>query len=324
MSRLHEVVDTVMESTVVPSFSRIGIAVRSRSSDWPDADQDLTGRVVLITGATSGIGYAAAREVARRGAAVRTVGRSADRGEDAVARLRTESGNDDIRFDEVDMGNFDAIESYAAAFTEREQRLDVVVHNAGALFPDRRETESGVETTLAVHLLGPYILTRGLEPLLAESAPSRVIWMSSGGMYTASLDLDRLEYRTDEHYDGRKAYAKAKRAQVVLNELLSVQYAASPISGRISSVAMHPGWVRTPGVSAGLPLFDKVMRPLLRTPSEGADTLVWLISGGGTNGGFYLDRKIRPTHKTKRTRVDPDDRSHLIDWIEARITEATG
>ncbi len=320
MRFLRHVIDATLEATVVPSFSRWGYGIRRSIHGWKPLSTDLTGRTIVITGGTSGIGLAAAANLAAMGAAVTVTGRNTDRGDAAVDHIRTRVRDARVGFAPVDMGDFDAVGRFAAEFAAANPRLDALVHNAGALLRDRQETAAGVEMTLAVHLLGPYVLTRSLQQLLAASAPSRVIWMSSGGMYAVNLVLDELETRAGG-YDGRAAYARVKRAQVELVPQLAADLAPAGIAVH----ALHPGWVATPGVDAGIPLFGKVMGPMLRTPDEGADTLVWLASGeadDNASGSFWHDRRVRSTTKLPGTRTADRERRGLIPWIEARIAAA--
>jgi NAD(P)-dependent dehydrogenase (short-subunit alcohol dehydrogenase family) len=317
---LQRVVDGMMEATIVPSFSKAGPWVRSRLYDWDHIDVDLAGRTVLITGATSGIGLAAAVGLAERGARIVAVGRDEERGEKAVAEIRSRATSTAVEFAPLDMGDLTAVRAFGERFVAAESRLDALVHNAGALLPERRETDDGVEVTLAVHLLGPYVLTRALHPLLAATPQSRVIFMSSGGMYAFGLDLRRLEL-SPRGYDGRAAYARAKRAQVVLAELLAEEFAGDGIVVH----SMHPGWADTAGVEAGIPGFRKVTRPILRSAEEGADTLVWLVASDEalrSTAGFWHDRRRRSTVKFPGTSVDADARAGLIPSIEARIERA--
>ena len=134
-------------------------------------------------------------------------------------------------------------------------------------------------------------LTGLLLERLAESAPSRVLTMSSGGMYTANLTVSGLQMSADD-YKGAEQYARAKRAQVALNEL----WAARLGDAGIHFHALHPGWADTPGVDASLPTFSKVVGPLLRTADQGADTLVWLAADNAaleSDGLFWLDRLVQ-------------------------------
>lgn len=309
-------VDAVMEATVVPSFSRIGPQLRSRLFDWR-ALPAIDGRVVLVTGATSGLGEAAAATLARLGASVRLLGRDPARTEAAVARVRRASGNDDVEGDVADLADLSQVRSFAARFVGAHARLDAVVHNAGALVRDHQQTVDGIEVTAQTHVVAPHLLTTLLLPLLESSRPARVVWVTSGGMYAQRLSVDDLESPPGS-FDGMAAYARAKRAQVAL-----VHHWAPPLRARgVIANVMHPGWADTPGVATSLPRFHRVLGPILRSPDEGADTMVWLVAAdeaAATSGELWLDRR-RAMHKVPWTRR-PDEAAEaarLLAWCETR------
>lgn len=302
MSALARSVDAVLEATIVGSFSRVGYGVRSRLDGWAAADRgrDLAGRTVLVTGATSGIGLASATRFAQLGATVRFLARDEAKAERARARIEQAAGREtDVGYGLADMSDLDSLRAFAARQFTSDARLDVLVHNAGALSRTFSEAPDGSELTFASHVLGPFLLTGLLLPALRRARPARVITVSSGGMYTQRLDLGNLEMGPDD-YDGKVAYARAKRAQVVLNHEW-----ARRVPSDVAFHAMHPGWADTPGVVSGLPGFHRVMRPLLRTPEQGADTVVWLASAAealGSTGSFWLDRRQRSEHRVPWTR----------------------
>ena len=210
-----------------------------------------------------------------------------------------------------DLSSLASVRAVAAAIIEGEPRLDVLIHNAGGLLPERKVSEDGHEVTFATMVLGPFVLTRSLVPLLSSTPSSRVLWIASGGMYTQTLDVGALEM-TPEAYKGATAYARAKRAQVVLSE----EWAKRLREAGVVVHAMHPGWADTPGLEVGLPGFRRVLGPLLRTPDEGADTIVWLAAAeepGRSTGKFWLDRAPRSTEKLVRSGATPDERARLVD-----------
>jgi dehydrogenase/reductase SDR family member 12 len=317
---LRRTIDAVLEATVIGSFTEIGYEVRRRLDGWQDLDAlDMTGRTVVITGGNSGLGLVAATALARIGAAVRIVARDAGRGAAAVASL-DEVGREPAGLYVADLSSFDEVRRLAAEIREREARLDVLVHNAGALLGERVESADGHEMTVATMVLGPFLLTAELEPLLrATPDGARVVWVSSGGMYTQTLDVDELEMG-DEDYAGATAYARAKRAQVVLAE----EWAKRLRDDRIAVHAMHPGWADTPGLETGLPGFRTVLGPILRSPEQGADTIVWLAAADGpgrVTGKFWLDRAPRSTTKLVPSGATPEERAKLWALCE-RLTSA--
>ncbi len=315
--RVADIVDTVIEFPVVTSYTRIGPAVRSRLDHWKALDSyDLTGRVIVITGATSGLGLAAAEQFARLHATLVVVGRNADKTERVRNDLVAATGNDNVSVALADMGDLAQVRLLAADLLQRLPRIDVLIHNAGALSDTRQVSAQGIEMTVASQVVGPFLLTQLLLDRLGESAPSRVITMASGGMYSQPLCVSNLEM-SEQDYKGSAAYARAKRAQVTLNEM----WAQQADTDGVHFHSMHPGWADTPGVQESLPTFRRIVGPLLRTPLGGADTLVWLAAEDdaplASNGGFWLDRRRRGLHILPSTRKSdtPDRRLRLWDHV---------
>jgi NAD(P)-dependent dehydrogenase (short-subunit alcohol dehydrogenase family) len=316
----RDVIDAVVEFPVVTSFTRLGYDVRSRTDHWtPTSRYDLRGRVMLVTGATSGIGLAAATALARDGATVVVLGRNPDKTARVADELRATSGNDTVGTVVADMADLDAVRAAAAQVLDRYDRLDVLVHNAAVLSATRRLAPGGTEQTIACQVVAPFLLTSLLLDRLRASPIARVLTMASGGMYTVPLDVGHLEM-SEADYKGAEQYARAKRAQVTLNEM----WADRTNGTGLVFHALHPGWVDTPGLAEALPRFRRVVGPLLRSPEQGADTLVWLAADDGTplttNGRFWLDRRPRPLHKIGRTRRSdtPSERDRLWAWCVDR------
>ena len=297
----------IADPTIALSFDRTGFRIHSLAFRPDDLEVDLSARRCLVTGANSGIGYQAALALADLGAEVVLLCRSRERGEAAAERIREQTGSTRVLVEELDLSRLASVWSAAARL--REGPVDVLIHNAGVL-PDRRiETEDGLELTFATHVVGPFLLTRLLRPALEKSSDARVIWVSSGGMYTRRLNLRDPSWR-ERDYDGVVAYAETKRAQVILAELWAEELRGSSVVVN----SMHPGWADTPSVRTSLPGFYRVMRARLRTPAEGADTAVWLAASPRASQWtrcFFFDREIRRTHLLPFTRESEEDRSGL-------------
>lgn len=313
------VVDAVFETAVVPSFTSIGPGARRRLHNWkPLETYDLTGQIVVLTGGTSGIGEAGAELLARLGASLVIVARDPTKTDATVDRLRSVTGNPEISSVLADLGDLDQVRRAAGELAERHQQIHSLIHNAGALFNERRRTATGTDLAVELMVASPFLLTGLLLDQLRNAAPGRVLTMSSGGMYTQGLSVSQLEMPDDE-YNGAIQYARAKRAQVVLNEMWAQRIEADEIVFH----ALHPGWVDTPGVSDALPGFSKVLGPLglLRSPREGADTMVFLTADDralAKSGKFWHDRHVRSTHKipTTRSTDTPERRKRLWEWCE--------
>ena len=313
---IQDLIDDALEIAVVPSFSSIGYAVRRRLYDWPPPPADsLRGRTVLVTGPTSGLGRAATDRLAGLGARIVLVGRSEARLVSVRDELIRSHGEDRFRTVVADMSSLASVQAAVARILDSEALLDVVIDNAGAIFPERRESADGFEATLATMVVGPFAMVAGLLPLLRRTGEARVVAVTSGGMYAQALRLDDLQWERAP-FDGARVYAHAKRAQVALMR----EWARRVTPGEVAFSAMHPGWADTPGISAALPRFYGLMGPILRTPDEGADTAVWLAadpgaSGAAVGGRLFLDRRERPFDRLPTTRVSAADRRDLWDHV---------
>lgn len=316
MSSIADGIDAALEWSVFGSFTRVGSALRRKLDHWaPLEGRSMTDRVVVMSGATSGLGLEAARAFATMGATVEIIARNEAKAEATCAELRRSTGNAKVGFVVADTGDLAALRRAAADLSRRHPAIHVLIHNAGALDDVRQTSPEGIELTVASQVVGPFLLTGLLLPALKSAAPSRVLWVSSGGMYSEPLSVDKLEMSADD-YDGTTAYARAKRAQVTLVELWATKLEADGIVVH----SMHPGWADTPGVARSLPTFRRVVGPLLRTPRDGADTLLWLAVDDGAplakSGLFWLDRRPRPLHRLASTRRSdtPEERERLWRW----------
>lgn len=319
--RLAGIVDGLLEATVVLSFSNVGYRWRRPLLGW-GPPSDLRGRTVVVTGATSGLGFEAAAECAEAGASVLLVARNAAKATAVMEQLRNRVGRDAFTFFSGDLGSLASVRSCAAAILAHTDRVDVVIHNAGALDAAYQQGPDGTEQTIATHVLGPFLLTQLLEPALAAAAPGRVVWVTSGGMYSWRFDLAELEL-SEANYDGVKAYAHAKRAQV----MLAHEWARRCSPDTMLFATMHPGWTDTPGLATSLPRFYQRIKPWLRTPAQGVDTLCWLASTpdlAAHNGRLFFDRRPRSEHKGfTRTRHPEADEQSLWQWCDQRTNSAT-
>ena len=269
----------------------------------------MAGRTVLVTGPTSGLGRAVTDALAALGARVVLVGRSPERLAALRDSLVREHGEDRFPIVVADMGSLESVKAAASRVLATETRLDVLIDNAGAIFPERTVGPDGIEATLATLAVGPFAIEAGLLPLMARTPGARVVAVTSGGMYTQAVRLDDLQYEHDP-CSGPRAYAQAKRIQVVLMREWDRRLAAAGI--HVTTNAMHPGWADTPGLAEALPGFHRRMRRILRSPAEGADTIVWLATRPDAGGGkLYLDRRPRPFDRLPSTRLTAADRSRL-------------
>ena len=304
--------DKAMDWTVVPGYSKLGAAVRGRLD--PPGPIDLEGRSAIVTGASSGIGEAVCDGLARAGARVHMVVRDLQKGEASRARVEVATGSEALQLHRCDVSSLASVRALADRLLASGDPLHVLVNNAGVLPPERTHTEDGVELTFATNVLGPFLLTALLLPLLRRNLPARVINVASGGMYTEKLDADDPQLERRE-FDGARFYAHTKRAEVALTE----EWAERTAGEGVVFSSMHPGWVATPGVERSLPRFNRIMGPVLRDPAQGAETIVWLAgspSAAEPNGGFWHDRRLRPKHRLPRTHESAEERRRFFDYSE--------
>ena len=257
----------------------------------------MNGKVVLITGGTSGIGKAAAKALAGMGAEVVVTGRNRQKGEGALQEIRSESGNNRVSLLLADLAAQSEVRRLAKEFRASHGRLDVLVNNAGLYKTRRTETPDGIEMTLAVNYLAPFLLTNLLLDLLKKSAPSRVINVSSEAERWGKIDLDDLQ--SERRYRGFPVYGKSKLANIMFTYELAERLRGTGVTAN----CMHPGSVNTNmgknerGV--GILLF-RAFKPFMRSPKKGADTLVYLAASPdlqGRTGEYFIDREVATPSK---------------------------
>lgn len=302
-------IDRLLDWAVVPGFAATGYRLRSRG--W-EAAPDLAGGRVLVTGASSGLGAAACELLAQAGAEVHMLVRNRSKGEDVRAGIGERVGEARLRLWECDVSALDSVRAFATAFLAEGLPLAALVNNAGVMPPERTNSADGFELGFATNVLGPFLLTGLLLPALRAGAPSRVVNVSSGGMYSAKLDADDLQLERRD-YNPPRFYAHAKRCEVILAELWQERLAGTGVTAH----SMHPGWADTPGVQDSLPGFHRLMGPLLRDERQGADTMAWLCwapEPQARPGHFWHDRAVRATHKVPWTRESAEARERM--WAE--------
>lgn len=298
-------IDSTLDAALA-GYTKLGFAARRLDVDEPFPE--VAGRHVMVTGATGGIGRATVERLARNGAIVHAVGRNAGKLDALASEV-----NGDVRTWQTDLSLMAEVAGLADRFVAGGVPLHGLVNNVGVMSHERVETSEGFELTYATNLLGQYLLTTLLLPVLEASAPSRIVMVSSGGMYSQRLTATNLE-STEDEYNGTAAYARTKRGQVVLAELWATEHERLHITAN----SMHPGWVDTDGVKTSLPTFRRITGPFLRDAAQGADTVVWLAASEeaeAETGRFWHDRIARKTHRMSRTVDDEGLRSAFLERV---------
>lgn len=291
-----------------PSFTRVGYI--ARGLPLRPVRRDLQGQNWLVTGATGGIGQALALQAAARGARVFAVGRN-----EATLASMAQSA-EALRGSIVPVKcNLDSIADIAdlARGWPEESALDVLANNVGILNRTFRQTAEGFEETYATNLLGHYVLTEELFRAGRIAHDAAIINMVSGGLYNAPLNIDGLDMQS-ETFNGFFAYASHKRAQLALADHWRETFAAKSVR----TYAVHPGWADTAGVKTSLPVFRKILAPILRTAKEGADTALWLAATRPKEAAdqVWFDRRARNAHAYPHTRTPQATAAQLADYLQ--------
>jgi len=273
--------------------------------DMAITKRDMTGKVVVITGATSGIGQVAAENLAGMGARIVQVARDRARGEAAMQRLLACAPGMAHAIYYADLSRLSEMKRVAGEIADAETRIDVLMNNAGAMFGRQEVTEDGLEMTFALNHMAYFVLTYGLRERLIASAPARVVNTASDAHESATLDFDDLQsakaYRDTNFLEwirfggpGFKVYGRSKLCNILFTRELARRMAGTGVTANCA----HPGFVATRfgDHSGGLISFSiRIAKRFALTPQEGAETLVYLASSPEVAGasGEYFD-KCRP------------------------------
>jgi len=303
-------------------YTTSGYASAAKHFVNEDLNVDCGGRSFLITGANSGIGKEAAMEIAKKGGTVHLVCRNPEYGEAAKNEIQEASGNANIHLHILDLSLPRDVCAFTKKFSQEQEKLDVLVNNAGCMVNTRQITTDELEKNFATNTLGTHIMTKGLIDLLKKSSDPRVIIVSSGGMLVQKLNVNDLQFEKMSPFDGTMAYAQNKRQQIIMAE----KYAAAEPSINFST--MHPGWSDTPAVKNSMPDFHAKMQGKLRSIAEGADTITWLCivdkSKLGQSGDFYQDRSVVSKHLplawTKSSKEDEEKLMAELDQLYKKFS----
>ena len=251
----------------------------------------------MVTGATDGIGKVTVRVLAEQGARVIAAGRNRPKAERVVQEIRAETGNPAVDYLLADFASQAQVRRMAAQYQERYDRLDVLINNAGAYFLSRQESEDGIEMTLAVNHLAPFLLTNLLLDIILASVPARIVNVSSDAHRGQRLDFDDLQ--NEENYSGQRAYGQSKLANLYFTYEL-----ARRLEGKDVTVnALHPGFVATNLGANNIPFFGSTVKSFInlfagKDVEEGAETSIYLATSpevAGVTGKYFVDCQPIPS-----------------------------
>jgi len=260
---------------------------------------------VLVTGSTDGIGRATAKALARLGHRVLVHGRDPGKGRAVLDEIRRETGTADLGLLTADLSTLEGIRGLAEEVGDRYGRLDVLVNNAGVYMGEQVSTRDGLETTFAVNLLAPFLLSRLLLPLLEAAAPARIVNVASSAHFDAEgMDWENLQ--GEKHYDGWGAYAQSKLGVV----LFTYSLARRLDPGRVTVNCLHPGVICTKLLRSAFPVFP------CESVEAGARTPVCLATSPRVSGitGRYFD-EMREARSSGISR-DRDAQERLWEYLE--------
>jgi len=255
----------------------------------------MSGKVCMITGATSGIGEVTAREIARLGATVVVVGRNPEKCQSTVSRIQQETGNPAVNYLVADLSAMAQIRSLVQQFKEQYNRLDVLVNNAGGFFMTRQTSPDGYEMTFALNHLNYFLLTNLLLDILKSSAPARIVNVASESHRHQRINIDDLQFK--RFYNPVQAYGRSKLANVLFTYELArrLQDCTGGITPPVLANAVDPGTVATNIWNNPIPwlkfLIDPVMRRVAISPEEGAQTSIYLATSPeveGVTGEYFV------------------------------------
>ncbi|WP_437780798.1 SDR family oxidoreductase [Sorangium sp. So ce1097] len=252
----------------------------------------MRGKICIVTGGNTGIGKETARGLAQRGAAVVLACRDTEKGEAAREDIARTTGNEDVRVMALDLASKASIRSFGESFRAARERLDVLVNNAGVWQRSRSTTRDGLEATFGVNHVGTWLLTQELLPLLKQSAPSRIVILSSKLHYSGTMDWEDLQFERRK-YSSMTAYKQSKLANVLFTRALSRRLAGTGVTVN----AVHPGVVATELTRDYPKLFMKLSQLFLLTPEQGAACSLHVATApelDGVTGEYFEKSRIKP------------------------------
>ena len=292
-----------------------------KSKDACKIIKDLTGQIIIITGSSTGIGKETARVLAYMNPTIIMACRTEQKTRQTIEEIQKESGNLNIIFMKLDLGDLRSVETFAKEFKSKYNRLDVLINNAGLTSPDRRQTKDGFELVFGTNHLGHFHLTNLLIDTLKASAPSRIINVSSDLSARGEMKWDDIMY--EKGYGFLAVYSQSKLANLLFTKELQKRYGGF----NVKSVSLHPGVIKTElnrefNSKCFYRAMIKVLGMFQKTPLEGAQTSLFCTLEDHEKlqgGAFYTDSKV---HKENKIAMQEENWKRLWDLSEKFIAQA--
>jgi len=285
--------------------------------------KDLTGQVIIITGANTGIGKETARRLAYTGATIIFACRDQAKTLPVIQEIQQETKNSHLEFIRLDIGDLASIKEFVKEFQQRHQKLNILINNAGINIPERKLTKDGFECQFGINHLGPFYLTTLCLDTLKNSSPSRIINVASNAHEDAKINWEDL--MSEKEYSMLPAYGQSKLATVLFTKELSRRLESS----NVKVVCLHPGAVRTELTRdiAKKWIFKVILaiaRPFQKSPEEGAQTTIYCALEDEeklVGGAYYVDLKVKKENSLAR---NEENGRRMWEVSEKLISEKVG
>ncbi len=278
----------------------------------------MKGKTVLITGATSGIGYISALELAKRGARIVFNSRDMDKGREVQAKIIQASQNEDVHVLECDLGSLKNVQNFAMQFSNTFDQLDVLINNAGVLHETYTKTSDGLEATFAINHLSHFLLTHLVLDQLMQSNYARIINVSSAAHRGADIYFEDIQL--NENYGMMRAYGQSKLANILFTRSLSEKYSSKGITAN----AMHPGMVNTKIIRNTNIVLQFFFWLVSQSPRKGAQTIIYLATDEDVDhvsGEYFVNRRVQ---RASREAYNPQTADRLWDTSIQIINQVLG
>lgn len=256
-------------------------------------EENINGKIIIVTGANTGIGFNTALDLAKRGATIICACRDKTRTEQAIEQIKSTSNSKNVFFEELDLASLDSVRKFAKSFREKYQKLDILVNNAGVWMTEYSKTKDGFEMHFGVNHLGHFLLTNLLLDLLIKSGPSRIVNVSSELHYRGQIHWDDI--MLEKNYGSLKGYAQSKLANV----LFTIELKNRLQGTNVTSVSLHPGVVKTElgrNFNGCVSCLAKIFSCCLKTSEQGAQTTIYCCTNKTiplNNGLYFSDKKVK-------------------------------